>query len=274
MPKSSDSLGAPSGSGGTAFRMARELARARESNWPAYAYMRFVINGKQSIDRQRQIANLLDMFPGLRRQGPSLFVNDGPDGTVIHKYTTSVRSTWQALSTSSRLPQYNRELLDAKDDNTGHALVLDSDSDLDAKLGAPLEFVYINATGPDRPLHRIISDIIPDRMADGASLVVRVPAPDSGTVLQLVRSTAGNFGEAFVCVPEGGHILDTELFFVFFGSGVHKVEEAVWQAAIDHFQANRTTVRQEALDIFAYLDAIGLDTHEQCRKHYAETTGR
>lgn len=254
--------------------MTRELSRAKENNWPAYAYMRYIINGKKSIDRRRQVANLLDMFPQLRRQGPSLFVNDSPDGTVIREYTKTVRSTWQALSTSSRLPRYNRELLDAKDESTGHALVLETDTDLDDKVSAPLQFVYINAIGPDRPLCRVIDDIIPSRLADGASMVIRIPVPDSGIVSQLTKSTAGHFSEAFVCVPEGGHVLDTELFFIFFGSGVHKVEEPVWQAAIDHYRANRATVSQEALDIFAYLDAIGLDTHEQCRKHYAETIGR
>ena len=274
MPRSLQSLDDPSGSGGTAFRVSRELAKCKELNWPAYAYMRFVINGKQSIDRETQVADLLNTFPDLRKPGgPALFVNDVPNGQFIEAYTSRVQGVaWQAVATSAQLPKHRRDLLDRKDPSTGHALVLDCVPDLNAKIAAPLSFVFLNLIGPERSLQKLIDDVIPGKLAEDAALLVRIAAPDSDIVSALVKATAGHFGEAFACKPRGGHVLDPELFFVFVKSGCHKVDDGVWRAAFEYFQAERANVGREALDIFAYLDAIGLDTHEQCRKHYAETT--
>lgn len=249
--------------------MQRVVAADRALNEVAFRYATRLYNGGNTLDPARHVAELLAFWaPPL---APSLHVDDHPG------YSVRGLSEWVTLLSAHR-GEYDPALLEAKQP-TGHARVLSCTTDDDSTtlvraIQERVRFVYIDATHlfTRGALPKLFGTVLPKVVDRGGWVIVRLQTPNDGELARvIVDAAAKGYGSLHLCKPTSSDLLSQEVYAVLQGhgsvGGCPTTLDGWWHVTSSFTERWNAHVRS-AHDVFAYLDAIGLETDTQCRQHH------
>jgi hypothetical protein len=251
-------------------RLQSDIKQAKVVNRVGYQYATQRYNEcRKVLNPALQVDDLISHWaPPLE---PSLHIDYHPGYSIK-------QDNWVALLSDHR-NKYDQGMLEQKQP-TGHARVLscstrDELSTIVRSIQEPIMHTYVDASRMFNRdvLKRLFTVILPNVLAPGAWVFVRLNTPNDPDLAELLVKCAKSYSKLHLCKPAHSDLMTHEVYVVLECFGACSCSSTVegWWCVTANFIDNWARHVKAGCDIYNLVTALGIQTDTQCRTHYEQT---